>query len=79
MIAIVTAGTVEPELCLRDVSAGEPNRVLQIDVVVPGPFGRRKRKRLDRIDRLHAGDRAEGGDLRRCNRNRDPFQSESNE
>ncbi len=65
------ARAVEPELCLGDVSACEPDRILQIDVVVGGVLGWRKRQRLDRIDRFDAGDRAESSDLRRCHRHRE--------
>ena len=57
------ARAVEPELCLGDVSACEPDRILQIDVVAGSALGWRKRQRLDRIDSFHAGDRAESGDL----------------
>ncbi len=60
------ARAVDAELVLRDVGSGQSDRAAQVDLRAPAfraPVG--QGHGVDRIDTLDAGDRPEGGDLRR--------------
>src|SRR5436190_21993712 len=61
------AGAGQAELVVRDVRAGQPDRVLQIDVRAAAALGLEVRQGdgVHRIYRLHARNRSERGDLRR--------------
>ena len=66
------AGAVQPELVVRDVRAGQPDRVLQLDVSAAAALGLKvgQRDGVHRIDGLDARDRPQRGHLRRRHRDR---------